>query len=302
MKAFTLKNCLTSIISITCLTLLAIILLIFIFIRNISLKNSNYSINNNSLSNKEKQKLLEKTNMTPKDGVVVSRIGIISDTENDWGKIEEAITYLDNRTDLIIHLGDITKLGEKEDFYKAYEVFEKSKVKIYAIPGDRDLWKSRRTEDSSTSVFNEVFGNNYQVLESQDINILLVDNANIYEGIDSIQWQFINNNIPNIDFVFLHNPLYFNSNLFVGDKGMGQYSNDVDMQRNDLLSLIRENKVKAVFAGNQHLFSETVDSEKPDLFHYVIGALTSSRSIGLPSFAILTIYQNGDYFVEKITI
>ncbi len=96
--------------------------------------------------------------------------------------------------------------------------------------------------------------------------------------------------------------IYFNEDYLFGEKGMGQFNDDVELQRQALLSLVRSSNVKAVIAGNQHFFSEIVDPEDKSLNHYVIGSLNSERNVEFPNFSTLTVYEDGDYYIEKIVL
>lgn len=305
MKVFTLKNCTSAILSAGCLIFIATIIVIFIIVRNYNNKKPLFYFNNKLNIEKPIDNIYkdtQNTKLNSNNKQVLIKVGLIADTENYWDNTNKAIDYLENQDiKFIIHLGDVTILGVPEDLKTAKELFNKSSVKIYPVPGDRDLWKSRQTQNG-LAAFNSVFGNSYGVVEENGIKFLLLDNANIYEGINDDQWKFIHENIDTSNFVFFHNPIFFKDNFLFGDKGMGQYDEEVDKQRQELLALIRKSPVKAVFAGNQHLFSETVDSEDTDLFHYVIGSLNSERNLELPNFSILTIYDDGDYYIEKIVL
>lgn len=227
------------------------------------------------------------------------RIAIISDSENDWDYVKRALDEVKSEgITTVIHTGDVTKLGVPENLNTARDILRDSGLTAYVIPGDRDLWKS----GGEATAFQNAFGSSYQLVEKNGVNLLLIDNSNEYEGIDSTEWAFINKNLPLADFVFLHNPIYFSDSSLLGDKGMGEYSAEVDAQRKELLELIRKSPAKAVFAGDQHFFSENPDSEDNDLMHYVMGALNSTRNLQRPNFVILTVFEDGNYSVKQVRL
>ncbi len=201
MKRLTFKNCITAVIASGCLLIIAIIIVIFIVIRNLQdgkpLLFFNNEIKLDELNNDSKNDTLY-SKMQSKDKQIAIKIGLISDTENYWNNTQKAIDGLENKkVNFIVHLGDVTKLGVQEDLLKAKEIFNGSSVKVYPVPGDRDLWKSRQTQEA-LSAFNSVFGESYRIEEAGGYKFLFIDNSNIYEGIDDKQWVFINDHMSDL--------------------------------------------------------------------------------------------------------
>lgn len=224
-----------------------------------------------------------------------------SDMESDFPSLENFVkTINEDSVDAVFILGDITTLGVKEDFVKSKSILNKSKVKVYYLPGDRDLWKS----GGSIKNFKEILGDNYQLVDVNGVKFLMIDNANEYEGIDSTQFSFIESNLGSADYVLMHNPVYFNDSLLgLMGKGMGQYSVEVNDQRNKLLGMIRTAPlVKATFAGDQHVFSVTDDSEEESLSHVILGSLSSIRNLDVSNYIKVKIYEDKTFSVEKLTL
>ena len=260
----TAKSCVVAGCSVSCLSLVLLIVLGFFLI-------SKFSIVNNWLF----QNSTQKSHLSSKNKPIAITVGLISDTESDWDYLEIALNDLKNRgvTD-VFHLGDISHLGVPKDLSTANEYFVKSGLKVHPIPGDRDLWKSKGIE-----AFSSVFGPAYGVVEVGNVKFLLINNSDEYEGIDEVQWKYISDNILLSKFILLHNPIYFGNRSLWG-KGMGEYSASVDSQRKSLLDLARSSaNMSAVFGGDQHLFSENVDSERGTLFHYIVGAANFVRNV-----------------------
>lgn len=230
------------------------------------------------------------------DRKVAATFIFASDIESDFVSTESLLTFDDvKNSDALFITGDITHLGTEEHMQRIYDVLSKYDKNIYLVPGDRDLWKSGITN------FNKVFGESYKIVEVSGSTFLLIDNSDEYAGISDDQWKFIEDNISNADFIVLHNPIYFDgsplSTLF--HKGMGQYSAEVESQRLRLLDSIRNADVKAVFAGDQHIFSRELDNTKQGLEYYVIGSLNFERSLSGSTYAILRVYDDGQYSVES---
>lgn len=288
MKRMSLFNCVISLVSLSCLGILAAILF------GVILFQRTYQDSDRKVDSPVKT---EYSHLKSKSKPIQSVVALVSDSEGDWESLSKVVQGLDNKVvPNAIHLGDITQLGVLEDLQEAKRITDRSSAKFYFVPGDRDLWKS-----SGVGNFNKVFGQSYSVVTIGSSNFLLIDNSNEYEGIPDEQWRYIEENISKADFVVLHNPIYFSDSLLgLARHGMGQYSEDVEAQRVRLLSLIQESNVKAVFAGDQHLFSESADREKRELNHYVVGALNTDRNIQQPNYVLLTLYTDGDYHVEQV--
>jgi predicted phosphodiesterase len=227
----------------------------------------------------------------------VLKILIASDTESDFESIDyfAKSAVVDEHPDLTVFIGDLTSLGVIDEFSKIDQIFSPNSGNILFVPGDRDLWKS-----NGVTNFKKIFGENYYFKEVNGFGLLFIDNADEYRGIDPNQFAFIKENIDRTDFVFLHNPIYFDTSLLgIIKKGMGRYSQDVEKQRIELLHIIEKSKVKAVFAGDQHLFNHYPDNDKKGLDFFIIGALAQSRNLDQPNYAILTVSKDGSYNVEK---
>ncbi len=301
MKNLSIKSCLTALFSIGCLLIILLILLaIIFFVRGESISNLlNHDIVRVDGANKSSQN----THLFPKSKNVRLKIALISDTENDIRNLYDALeTAKEHDADMVIHLGDLSQLGVLEDLDNMKLVFDQSGLEYYATPGDRDLWAYLYGKYQSVNGFQKVFGDGYRFISKNDNGFLIIDNADEFYGIDDDQWKFIEENLPNADFVFLHNPIEFDDSLLLGHKGMGQYDENVEKQRVKLLDMIRNSNVKAVFAGDQHRFTEFKDSSGKDLYFYIVGATNAERNLEYPSFAILTIYEDGDFYVKKIEL
>lgn len=214
-----------------------------------------------------------------------------------------------------IHVGDITNWGVLADLREAKQILDDSKLKYYAIPGDRDLAQSVGTDN-----FVKVFGKDNFTFELEGQKFVVLDNAANYTLISQTTMDWFKKEVKDADFVIISQPLYteglvlFNY-LYMGstsekptDPTMLKKQEEVKAQRDELLTVIRGSKVKAVIAGDHHKSSVTVDLEKPSLEHYVVGAITGTVSEYAQSilqsqrFSVLRVYENGGYLIEDIVL
>ncbi len=229
----------------------------------------------------------------------VLELGVLADSHNENDNLKAA---LDKAKEMgikyVVYLGDYTSVGTVKELGDAKKVMDDSGLVYYSIPGDHDLWKS-----GDYTNFVNVFGDRYQTLKINGISLILVDNSDNDRGIDNIQMDFLASELAKLDakaiaFVFMSNPLYNKTNF----KLMGENNENVKKQGELLLSLLRSSPVKAVIAGDNHLSSRSVDPKKEGLEHIVVGSLAKDRNLQPPRFDVLTVYDNGTYDINEITL
>lgn len=198
-------------------------------------------------------------------------------------------------------LGDYTELGVLEELQRAKVVMDKSGLDYSSLPGDHDLWKSVGPQN-----FIDVFGKNYFSKTVNGIKFVGLDNSANYTVIGEEQMSWFKTQLVDADFVLLAQPLYhptFNRVMGIVE---GQENTSVRSQASELLKLIRDSKVKAIIAGDQHLSSQNRDPEEPRLMHVVIGALAEERNLQSPRFAMFRALKSGsssgDYVIEDVLI
>jgi len=259
-------------------------------------------------------------NLAPEnyDDELVFKVCIIADIHQDLENLNKASEKIKTSgCKYIFVIGDLTDYGDTESLIKVRDAINNIGIEYYPIPGDHDLAESLSVEN-----FNSVFGADYHIMEYEGATFMLVDNSANFTKIGNIQMDWIKNNIEKADFVVLSQPLYteglnppFNS-IYMGS--MLDAPSSVEMERKQkevreqgefLLDLIRKNKnVKAVIAGEHHRSSEIKDSERTDLAHYVVGAITSTvndfpqTAIQTPRFSVLSIYEGKNYSIEDVVI
>ncbi len=229
-----------------------------------------------------------------------TRISIFADSHGDSLNMTKAITLAkESNSTTLLHLGDLTNLGLVDDLQKAYSELAASGMTFYAIPGDRDLWQT-----SGPQNFKSVFGETHYVFNIKDSKLVVFDNSMNFSNIPQQDLDWFFTQVPDADFVFLSQPLYHPSNKVMGNFE-GEEIINVKKQANQMLDAIRDSEVKAVFAAEHHMSSETQDPVNEKLTHYVMGAITSTINerpqsiLQTPRFSILTINQDGTYTVEE---
>lgn len=279
---------------------------------NITDPESSYAIeeleSDNTSNDSNPADPISNTNVSNQDATSASmtdeeiNISIFADSHGDTSNLSKAVS-MSNSEDVafIVHLGDHTNLGTTEDLQTAYTSLSSSGKTFYAIPGDRDLWKT-----SGPQNFLDIFGNNKYVFTTDGSKFVVFDNSMNFSKIPADDMTWFKEQVADADFVFLSQPLYHPSN-----KVMGVFEGDeivnVKKQGDELLSYIRSSDVKAIFAAEHHMSSETRDPQDKDLMHYVVGAITSTINekpqtiLQSPRFSILTVKGDGTYSVtEKI--
>lgn len=216
----------------------------------------------------------------------------------------------------IFHVGDITNLGVVEDLRNAQDILDSSGKMVYVLPGDRDLWQSVGLDN-----FDRVFGDNFHSVSIKGYKFVLLDNSANYTKIDDNIMSWFKDEVNNADYVVASQPLYTQglsypfSMMYMGstpeavqNEEMFNLQEEVRVQREELLSLIRESKVRAVIAGDHHRSSAVGDGEKDDLKHYVVGAVATKamvldqKLLQPSSFGLLKVYEDGSYKIENVLL
>jgi len=159
-------------------------------------------------------------------------------------------------------------------------------------------------------------------MEYEGVRFMLIDNSPNFTEISKTQMTWIQNNVGNVDFIVISQPLftqglnppfdvtYMGSMLNTPqDDDIKEKQQLVKNQGQELLDLIRKNKqIKAIFAGEHHRSSKIEDSDRGGLFHYVVGAVTGTvndlpqSAIQTSRFSVISIYEGKEYSVEDVLI
>lgn len=239
---------------------------------------------------------------------VVLTVGLIADSEGDNDSLEKALRGLrDRNVDIVFFLGDLTQYGDMDSLRTVKDILNRSELEILVIPGDHDLAASVDAGDmTGMKNFGEVFGSNIHLYEDGEHTFMLFDNSPNFSKVSEENLAWFEDSLDKADFVILSQPLYHPTNQRVMGMFEGDIVSTVRAQAEELLTNIRESKVKAIVAADQHFFSKNEDPERANLSHIVVGALISNKdSFRNPQssrYAILRIYESGNYKVEEVVL
>ena len=241
------------------------------------------------------QKLQEK----PKQ--LILRFALIADSEDEDELLAKALSQAKGAgVNFVIGLGDFTSLGIVEQLTSAKNVFDQSGLTYYVTAGDRDLWDSRNRGEVATANFRQVFGDSSFNIIKEGIQIVILDNSDIYKGIDQSEWSMVNGEwaeSAKLRFVFAHKTLFHPQSSHV----MGEGNDKVSAQARKLMDLLEEKRVDGFFSGDLHFFAR-FNSPSGAVKMTTIGAVNSARNFQGPRFAIVTVYSDYSWEVEDVEI
>lgn len=256
--------------------------------------------------------LREKAGLAVATKKVLLRVGLVADSHNDNYLLTKALGQLKaSGADFVIGLGDYTNTGTTEELTDAKAVFEGSKLEYFLIPGDRDGWKNRENSQGNTDNFKRILDLfPSRVFEKNGVKFVLLDNSDLYQGIDEAGWQQLRSSLEftvdssrklqtynQLIFVFAHKtPFHPDSNHV-----MGQDSAKVADQAKKFMGLMEQKKVDGFFSGDLHFFAK-FKSPSGFVRMTTIGAVDADRNFQGPRYAVLTVYDDYSWEVEDIEI
>lgn len=210
-----------------------------------------------------------------------SKFVVFSDIHSNYKNLEKALIFAHNgQVEFIVITGDLTTMGNKSELLKVKNILDESGLKYYAIPGNHDLWFSRQIK---VSVWQEVFGADYQAFTSQGQKFILINNGEDYTGMSDEQWPWLTNELkdcPQITcLVFMHEPLNHPSSTHI----MGEQEAFIASQAANLAKMLVDSQIKEVFAGHLH-FSNTYEID--GIKTTIVGAISDYRNLQLPRFLV----------------
>lgn len=234
------------------------------------------------------------------------RVALVADSHNENELLAKALRQAQGMgINFVIGLGDYTNLGTVGELEAARAKFGESKLEYFLTAGDRDGWESRNREEVDN--FQEIFGEATRVFDREGIRFVILDNSDIYKGIESEDWVMLEGltlpetpqgeTLSGLTFVFAHKTPFHPQSKHV----MGENSQEVASQANQLIKLIEEKKVDGFFSGDLHFFAK-YQSPQQSVKITTIGAVAAERNFQGPRFAILTVYDDYSWEVEDVEI
>jgi len=246
------------------------------------------------------------------------KVAILSDIHQDLPNLEKALVLVKSSgVNTVFLLGDLTNFGDIATLSKVKDVLDKSGLTYFALPGDHDIAQS-----VSAKNFVNVFGKDYFSTTIQGYKFVALDNSFNYTPVTPIQVTWFDENARNASFILLSQPLYTTGlsalfeKIYMGSSVTDPQTQDlvtkqeaVRDQGTLILNMIRgDTVIKAVIAGEHHKSSQVIDSQRKNLMHFVVGAVSDSVNdypqnlIQTPRFSIMTVFEDGTYKVEDVTL
>jgi hypothetical protein len=137
--------------------------------------------------------------LKPKNAIL--KVALVADSHNNNDLLAKALAQAKAaHVDFVIGLGDYTNTGTIDELNAAKNVFDASGLTYYVTAGDHDLWDSRNKElkvgggEASMSAldnFRQVFVLSEQEFTKNQIHFVILDNSDIYKGIDAQGWKMV---------------------------------------------------------------------------------------------------------------
>jgi len=95
-----------------------------------------------------------------REGEPVLQLAIFADIHSDWEGLQKAVLKVNNNksVDFVLVLGDLTDLGSIDNLNISKNILDGLNVNYYVVPGNHDLWYSRRDGNLHDYNFVQVFG------------------------------------------------------------------------------------------------------------------------------------------------
>jgi hypothetical protein len=204
-------------------------------------------------------------------------------------------------------MGDWTTIGTIEELIATKKVFDESGLKLYLTAGDHDLWDSRNRGLNPLSNYTQILGVPTHEFNTENIHFVILDNSDIYRGIDNSEWSMVNglprrqagklSDASKLTFVFAHKTPFHPESQHI----MGQDNPEVKKQAEQLTKLLEEKKVDGFFSGDIHFFAQ-FKSPADVVKITTIGAVARQRNFQGPRFGIVTVYNDYSWEVKDVEI
>ena len=231
----------------------------------------------------------------------ILRFAIVSDSQGENDLLEKALRQAQGKgINFVIGLGDWSTVGTQEQLSVAKQVFDESKLEYYLTAGDHDLWDSRNRGEDALANFNKIFGLAQHVIERNEIQIVILDNSDIYKGIPSDSWELLFEALEKdtkLRFVMAHKTPFHPDSAHI----MGQDAPNVRAQAGNLLVILEEGQVSGFFSADMHFFAQ-FKTPKQAVKITTIGAVSSQKNFQGPRFGIVTVYDDYSWKAEDVEI
>lgn len=209
------------------------------------------------------------------------KFSVMSDVHMNWTDWRKFLAMVKKTDQMVMVTGDMTSLGKKAELLAAKKVLDESGVKYAVVPGNHDLWESDRIKQS---LFNEVFGKEYQSLRLEGRKFIMINNGRA-TGLGATQRAWLEGEVKECKVVrciaMMHMPLNHGISAHV----MGEKNKKVSEEAVSLIKLFNDSGVVDIIAGHLH-YSGTYELQ--GLRTYLAGAVSRERNTQTPRYTEFT--------------
>ena len=206
----------------------------------------------------------------------ILRFAIVSDSQGENDLLKKALRQAQGKgINFVIGLGDWSTVGTQEQLSVAKQVFNESKLEYYMTAGDHDLWDSRNRNEDPLTNFSKTFGTASHLIERNGVQIVILDNSDIYKGIPSQSWQLLFEALEKdtkLRFVMAHKTPFHPDSAHI----MGQDAPNVKAHAENLLAILEEGQISGFFSADMHFFAQ-FKTPKQAVKITTIGAVQARR-------------------------
>lgn len=220
---------------------------------------------------------------------LLASFAIVSDTHSDSVNTKKALEQINGLgVNYVVHTGDWTKVGTREELLEQKKLFDEANLSYWGVMGDHDRWQSKEKN------FESVLGNRYESFEKNGILHVLLDASDLNNGFGDSQLDWLElllkRSVGKRKLIFMHLPVYHpSSDRTLANKSGFDQTREVEVDR--FLSLIKDQNVLAIFAGDHHL-SASYTEPKSSVKIFISGAVTNERNLQTPRFSLVEVYEN----------
>jgi predicted phosphodiesterase len=173
---------------------------------------------------------------------------VFGDSQGYQGGVEQIVATANQyRPQFIFHCGDLTSLGQENQYQEIKAVLDQSQVPVYTTAGNHDI------KEGGGALYNQYFGSSTYSFDCGPAHISVFNTSSGDVSENEFTWleQDLSNSDSEYKFVFTHIPPF---NPLSGlDHAL---LNSITSTR--LMTLFEEMKVDVVFTGHIHLFNDSI--------------------------------------------
>lgn len=177
------------------------------------------------------------------------RFVFMGDTQRWYEETEDMVNDINSRSDIdfVIHGGDITDFGMKQEFIWIHEIMDRLNVPYVALPGNHDILGYGR------AIYSEMYG---------DLNFEFIANRTKFVCLNTNALEF-SYDTPVPDFDFIDNSIQDTLSNLYDNTIVVMHSQPYDIQFNNNVATIFQEKMKS-FKGLSFLLHAHIHYHKSE--------------------------------------